>query len=226
MRNLLKQTILSLVIIVHTFSIGMLWFMNKQPISRVAAQPITVQQQDIAEAISGIPVRIVVPSLAIDIPIQPGEYDGATDSWTLGGYVAQFATMTVPANNQQGNTFIYGHNNRYVFGPLKHLQTGAEIIVVTSNGNQFTYIFESARTVIPEDVTLFNYQGPPILTVQTCTGAWHEKRQLYQFKFSGVIESAMVTASKQSERRMQLVRAIGHPLEQLKMAQAPAQLPQ
>lgn len=225
MRRFVIQTLLSIVIVVHTFSLGMLWFMNKQPIAQVAAQPVTVQQQDLTEAISGVPVRIVVPSLAMDIVIQPGEYDKATDSWTLSGFNAHFATMTVPANNQQGNTFIYGHNNKHVFGPLKQLQPGAEVILIAASGNQFTYSFEAARTVIPEDVTLFNYQGPPILTVQTCTGAWHEKRELYQFKFKDVVESSAVLASKQAERRTQLIQALGLPLQQLGQATAPTELP-
>lgn len=212
MKQLLKQTGLTLIIVIHTFSLGMLWFMNRQPVITVAAQPITVQQQDLAEAITGTPSRIVVPSLAIDLNVLPGEYNSATDSWTLSGYNAHFATMTAPANNQQGNTFIYGHNNKHVFGPLKQLKPGAEVIVVASNGNQFTYRFESVRTVIPEDVTLFNYQGSPILTVQTCTGAWHEKRQLYQFAFVGVVQSGAELQQKATERRAQLIQTISQPL--------------
>lgn len=225
MRAFLKQLLLTLTIVVHTFSLGLLWFMNERPVVRVAAQPITVEEQSIPDAISGVPVRIVVPSLAIDLHVLPGEYDQANDSWTLTGYNAHFATITVPANNQQGNTFIYGHNNPRVFGPLKRIQPGAEVMLIADNGNQFIYSLESKRTVIPEDVTLFNYHGPPVLTIQTCTGAWHEKRELFQFKFVQAIESDAAKDAKQSERRAEIMRTISQPVSDLASANSPKVLP-
>lgn len=213
MRSFFRQLALCVIIVIHTFSLGMLWFMNRQPLAHVAAQPVIAAQPDIVQAVQAVPIRVIVPSLALSVDVIPGEYNARTDSWTLSGYKAQYATMTVPANNQQGNTFIYGHNNMHVFGKLKYLKTGDQVIVIGSNGNQFTYALESSRVVVPEDVSLFAYQGAPILTIQTCTGVWHEKRNLLQFRLVGYVESNAELSARQEQRRQALVDAISQPLQ-------------
>lgn len=140
--------------------------------------------------ISGRPVRIVIPSESVDLPLDPGYYDSATDSWTLSGYRAQFAMMSTLANNQGGETFIYGHNNDYVFGALRHVtpSVGAEALLYASNGHIFAYKFVSVKSLAPSDVSILNYQGPPILTIQTCTGSLNEWRTMYQFTFDKVVQ--------------------------------------
>lgn len=132
---------------------------------------------------SGFPVRIVLPELGIDLPVDRGYFNAADNSWTLSGLRAQYAVITTLSNNHDGNTFIYGHNNKNVLGPIKHIQPGAKAIIYTDNNYVFTYSYQSTVGVEPDDVSLFNYTGPPILTVQTCSGNWNEVRQLYTFKF-------------------------------------------
>jgi len=139
--------------------------------------------------IAGTPVRIVIPSRYVDLPVIPGTYDKATDSWTLSGYDAQFATASEPANNLGGETFIYGHNNDYVFGALRHAAptAGAEALIYTSNGHEFAYTFEKTWSVGPYDVATLDYQGPPVLLIQTCTGSFNELRTMYLFTFEKVV---------------------------------------
>lgn len=132
---------------------------------------------------SGQPVRIVITNLGIDLPIDPGKYDPVADSWTLSGYHAQYATNTSPANDDRGNTFIYGHNNKYVFGPLKHIQAGDIAQIYTDNGHVLDYSFVSADNNAPDDTSIFDYNGPPVLTVQTCSGSLNEWRRMYHFQF-------------------------------------------
>lgn len=154
---------------------------DEQP-AKVAAltSPTPVKSTPAKVNLQGIPVRIVFPSQGVDLPVDKGYYDEAKQTWTLSGTHAQYAVMTAQANNSDGNTFIYGHNNKKVFGPLK-MKTGDIAIIMTENGHKFYYSFKTVSDVQPDDVSLFNYQGPPILTVQTCSGAWYQNRRLFVF---------------------------------------------
>ncbi len=135
---------------------------------------------------SGKPVRIVVPSLDIDLPVDDGVYNPKTQTWNISGRRAHFALLSVRANDLSGNTFIYGHNNNHVFGPLDNIKADAKVYIYTNNNLKFTYRFASAENLNPEDTTIFSYQGEPTLTVQTCTGNWNELRRMFHFTFEGV----------------------------------------
>jgi sortase (surface protein transpeptidase) len=137
--------------------------------------------------ISGHPVSISFPSVDItDVPVVDGYFDTKKQDWTLGLHTAQWGTMTPQPNDTAGNTYIYGHYRPEVFAYLHVIKPGAEAIVTTDNGYKFIYTFDSSINVDPTDVSLFNYQGPPILTVQTCSGSWFQNRQLFKFTFTRV----------------------------------------
>ncbi len=139
---------------------------------------------------SGLPIRIVLPASGVDLPIDQGYYDQATDSWTLSGYHAQFAMISSPANDYSSETFIYGHNNNYVFGALRHVTPtpGAAALVYTSNGHVFAYKFVNAQSLGPTDTNVLDYSGPPILVIQTCTGSLSEWRTVYNYSFNKVLQ--------------------------------------
>lgn len=168
------------------------------PYVAAKAPAVQLQHQQVSERptvqqvveISGTPVRITIPSEDVDLPVIPGVYDPSTNSWTLSGYKAQFATASAPANNIGGETFIYGHNNDYVFGALRHVTptVGAEAFVYASGGHEFAYTFQKTWSVGPYDVSTLNYQGPPVLLIQTCTGSLNELRTMYLFNFEKVVQ--------------------------------------
>lgn len=137
--------------------------------------------------IEGTPVRIHVPSLAIDLDIINGYYNQNNKTWTLTRDMAQYATITPKANNTAGNTFIYGHDIQAVFARLNRLKAGDQVIVYTDNGHHFTYNFRSSIETTPYDDSLFAYKGAPILTLQTCSGIWSQNRQLFTFDLVGVV---------------------------------------
>lgn len=138
----------------------------------------------------GKPVRIVIPASGIDLPVDEGYYDASTSAWTLSGYRAQFAMASIVANTASGDTLIYGHNNNYVFGALRHNtpDPGAEAYVYTDNGHIFLYNFVSTESLTPDDVDGLYYIGPPRLTILTCTGALNEWRTLYHFNFERLVQ--------------------------------------
>ncbi len=145
--------------------------------------------------VSGLPVRLVIPGSSyagrvVDLPVDKGYYDQASDSWTLSGYHAQFMTVSSLANNFAGETYIYGHNNNDVFGALRHVTpaVGSTALVYTDNGHVFSYRFTSSTNVPPDATSVLDYHGPPILTIQTCTGSFNEIRTLYSYSFDRVVQ--------------------------------------
>jgi sortase (surface protein transpeptidase) len=163
--------------------------------ARAAALSKSAQQPHIAitpkiQIISGLPIRIVIPASGVDLPVDQGYYDASTDSWTLSGYHAQFAMISTLANNYAGETFIYGHNNNYVFGALRHVtpSPGATALLYTSNGHVFAYSFVSVRSLGPTATNVLDYSGPPIMIIQTCTGSLNEWRTMYTFDFAKVVQ--------------------------------------
>lgn len=139
-------------------------------------------------AISGRPVRLVIPALSIDLPTDPGTYDPSSDSWTLSGYHAQYAISSAPANNVGGETFIYGHNNPYVFWNMKYIHPGYQAMIYTDNGHEFLYTYRATNALGPNATGILDYLGPPVLTVQTCSGSFNQYRQMYYFNFTKVIK--------------------------------------
>lgn len=151
------------------------------PFSQVQAAVKTEDTPPPAVTLAGKPSRIVITSQGIDLTVVEGVYDPNSKTWTLSKDKAHYALMTPAANNQGGNTFIYGHNRKEVFSKLSKVKTGDEATVYTENGHKFVYVFRSAYETSPNDDSLFRYQGPPILTLQTCSGLWYQNRYLLTF---------------------------------------------
>lgn len=131
--------------------------------------------------ISGKPSHIAIPGVDISVDVEPGYYNKKSQTWTLSDTKAEYATITSEANDGGGNTFIYGHNRWAVFYKLLKVQPGDEAIVTTSNHHTFVYKLVGRHDTNPHDDSLFHYQGPPILTLQTCSGLWYQNRSLFVF---------------------------------------------
>lgn len=196
------------LVAVNLLAAALLWQLGSPALlskpAPVAADPVSLPTQTLPQFIevaAGKPVRLVSPRLGIDLPVGEGFFDPATASWTLGGRQAYYAMPTFYANDYGGNTLIYGHNNQHVFGPMKRAGNADTVDVYTDNGHIFHYTFATSEVVDPTNLESFRYQGPPILTIQTCTGNWHEVRLMSVFKLSGVTKSQ--TAVKQA-RLLQL----------------------
>ena len=135
----------------------------------------------IANEISGVPKKLIIPELNINLPIIPGYYNQKTQTWTLTVNMVQFATITPEPNNVEGNTFLYGHARAAVFANLHNISPDSEAIVETTNNHSFYYKLTSIKTVTPYNDSVFEYSGPPILTIQTCTGLFWQNRQFFTF---------------------------------------------
>ncbi|HLG90996.1 MAG TPA: sortase [Candidatus Saccharimonadales bacterium] len=135
------------------------------------------------QTISGYPVELYIPSLNMKLKVVDGVYNPKDGSWTLSRDKVHFALPSAVPNNELGNTLIYGHYRPEVFARLKNIKSGEKAIVKTDNGYSFTYRFQESEAVNPADTSIFSYDGEPQLTLQTCSGAWLQNRQLYSFDF-------------------------------------------
>lgn len=155
---------------------------HKNIVSAEAPRPAPVPElKPEVPYIEGKPVSLEIPSLGVTLPVVDGVYDSKSQTWSLSKDKAHYALMTPLANNRDGNTFVYGHNRKGVFASLHKIAPGAELILTTDNGHRFVYAFRSEYETDPYDSSLFNYTGPAILTVQTCSGLWYQNRQLFTF---------------------------------------------
>jgi LPXTG-site transpeptidase (sortase) family protein len=153
---------------------------NSQPFipQNVASAAAKPQGEDV---ITGEPTHIQLPRENISIDIEPGYYNQKSGAWTLSITKAEYATVTPMPNNKEGNTFIYGHNRMSVFQKLLNAKPGDQAIITTANNHTFTYRMMSVHDTKPNDVSLFNYKGDPILTLQTCSGLWYQNRRMFVF---------------------------------------------
>ncbi len=141
-----------------------------------------------AEILSGKPARLVIPSMNIDMNILDGSYNPSTGEWDLGKDTIHFALPSVLANDFEGTTLVYGHNYDEIFGQLEGLPPEAKVQLYTENNLKFEYTYTSAKDLLPNDTTIFDYRGAPTLTLQTCTGNWNELRRMYSFRLDGVTQ--------------------------------------
>lgn len=171
-------------------AVGVMFYVINIAPTPVAAVPQPVIKQPVVvkaiPATQGIPVRVAVPSLSIDLPVAVGSYNPDDGSWTVDATQAYFADASMPINNSNGTSLIYGHAQSTVFETLPQIQPEAEAIVTTDTGYVFHYRYTSVQQVPPSDVSVFTSVGPPKLVLQTCIGAWSELRALFSFRLESI----------------------------------------
>lgn len=178
------QLMVALFVVNIIFITGVVYAVSPKADVPFEIQQVSIQQPDNTkpEFLTGTPKRIIIPAKNLSVSIAEGTYSPTTKQWTLGDKTAHHALITPKPNNQAGNTFIYGHNKKEVFGSIIDLEVGSEAIIETKEEISFRYVLRSVRDVEPSDVSLFEYEGSPILTVQTCSGSWYEQRRLFTFE--------------------------------------------
>ena len=152
------------------------------------APVVRPKTNDVKIVKSGLPISLHIPSMNITLPVQAGEYNESDGSWTLNDVDAFYATPSAPINDQKGNTLIYGHNIQNVFGRLPELNLGSELEITTDSNYQFIYTYNGVKEVAPEDTSIFTYDTPPTVMLQTCSGAWDRFRSMYTFSLQKVIQ--------------------------------------
>lgn len=170
---------------------GMFTVLNMPRFDVAAIAPVPMirsVQTTVSPAVSGEPVRVVAADLGIDARVKPGIFDPVSKEWSLSDEFAYHAAASVPVNDNNGTTLIYGHAKPAMFESLRNVTPTMEVKVYTSNSKIFVYKFASMREVTPTDTSVFTQAGPPMLVLQTCSGPWDEYRALYSFDYVKVQE--------------------------------------
>lgn len=131
------------------------------------------------------PVRLQVPSIRVDAPVEPVGLDaqGRMATPSLASNVAWYKPGAVPGN--VGDAVMAGHldwtSGPAVFWYLGKVKKGDEITVVRSDGSKARFIADRTSMVPYDSPTdaLFTVDGPPSLTLITCAGSWDRQRGTY-----------------------------------------------
>lgn len=172
-------------------AVGMMFYAvnTPAPVMAVSAAPIIKAQPKQPQSVPatvGVPTRLVIADVAIDLAVDVGSYSEADGSWTIDATKAYYADISLPVNDSNGTTLIYGHAQSPVFGRLPEVTPRSKAIVHTDTGYVFHYKFASMKQVLPTDTTVFSADGPPTLVLQTCIGDWDAYRALFSFSFESV----------------------------------------
>lgn len=119
-----------------------------------------------------IPVRIVIPSVSINLPITVAPLIGGY--WQTSDSSASFGEgSSVPGGG--GNTVIFAHAKEGLFLPLKNVRHGDTVYVYTQN-KWFSYEINDIKEVTPNDVYVVKPTNDERLTLFTCSGFFDTKR--------------------------------------------------
>lgn len=119
------------------------------------------------------PVEIIIDKVNIDLPII--ETDITNNTWQIADNgISHLSLSSRPAEN--GTIILYGHNTTDRFGPIRWLQKGEKITVVTADNKKYDYKILKTATVDPSDTTILTSEKGPTLILYTCTGFADLKR--------------------------------------------------
>ncbi len=127
-----------------------------------------------------IPIRVVIPRISINLAITPARVvDGA---WEIPETTAAFGLGSAPPT-VVGNTVIFAHARKELFGPLRSVKAGDDVYIFTSE-RWFAYKVQEIKTVLPNQVEVLQATSERTLTLYTCSGFADTKRLIVTAKSS------------------------------------------
>jgi LPXTG-site transpeptidase (sortase) family protein len=114
--------------------------------------------------------RVLVPRLAIDLPIAEGDLErDVVVQQTPENFAFHFPGTAIPGGGS--NTYIYAHARRGMFLTLWNARVGDEVIVTTPGGGALHYVVSEVHPRIPpKDTSWLQATPTERLTLQTSTG--------------------------------------------------------
>lgn len=117
--------------------------------------------------ISNPPVKIEIPKTKTNLVVEPGSINDGVWSISEDG-ASHLITSSTPGNG--GNTVIYAHNKNDLFGPIRWLNIGDEILVTNYDGQTLHYKIIETLTIEPDVIEYVLPKSEETLTLYTCTG--------------------------------------------------------
>lgn len=120
-----------------------------------------------------VPVKIVIPSHQIELPIVPSSL--LNGDWQVTDKGVSLLSNDPSKASQQG-FIMYGHNWPALLGRLQKAQIGEAIILSYENDAPETYKIESVFKVSPNQLDVLQLAKPNTLLLYTCTGFLDNQR--------------------------------------------------
>ena len=138
-----------------------------------ASEPVKIEGFIASEeALEKVPQRIILPELSIDLPVK--------NSGLINGYWQGFIDAAgwgegsgLPG--QPGNQVIFAHARRGLFLPLKDVEIGNKVYVL-SKETWYQYEVKEIKQVLPSQVEVIAPTEDETLTLYTCSGFTDSKR--------------------------------------------------
>lgn len=138
-----------------------------------STQPIKIDSKLFAtKEASQNPQRIIIPGYKLDIPIiEARVIDGF---WEISETTASHGIGSAnPGDN--GNIVVFAHARDDLFGPIRNIQNGDEIYLLTKD-RWHKFKVEETKLVNPDEVEVVAPTDKETLTLFTCSGFLDSKR--------------------------------------------------
>ncbi len=120
-----------------------------------------------------IPERVTIKDLDIDVPIYTAKV--VDNKWPTTENGASYL-ITSPLPGTDGNSVMYAHNWKSLFGNLVNAKTGQEVQVVYPDKSVKTFVISYTSEVSPEESTILAPSTDKRITLYTCSGFLDSKR--------------------------------------------------
>lgn len=145
------------------------------------SEPVKVESGLLREKAQGdLPVRIVIPSVEIDVAVRPARI--VNGYWELFDDVAGFGQGSAYPG-EVGNTVIFAHTRSGLFINLKNIKKGEGVYVITKD-KWFSYQVDKITEVLPSQTEVIAPTPDETLTLYTCSGFADSKRLIVTAKRS------------------------------------------
>lgn len=125
-----------------------------------------------------LPQRITIPDLGIDLPVKLSPIQNGY--WTVWEDMAGFGEGSASPGTV-GNTVIFAHARKGLFGDLKKALKNMPITVSTPSST-YTYFITDIKTVLPHEIEVIAPTDDQTLTLYTCSGFLDKKRLIVTAK--------------------------------------------
>ena len=177
----MKREIILITVGIILIAIGAFLLVRYQSLSL----PLSKSDKNSAasESIGGLswPQWISIPNSKINAQIAAGGYKEG--KWVLDDNFALYLP-TSDKLGQGGNTILYAHSRDKLFGNLKKVSIGDQVILGDANGKIYNYSIYSMEYVRPYQMEKIDTNLKDTVTLFTCDGWFDEKRLVVKAKMT------------------------------------------
>ncbi len=181
---MLKKNPSKLALGISLLVIGVLFLSKSQEVNVTSTDSFANEPVNIEGFSNGAPQsaphpkKIVIPSLNIDLDVEKSE--------VVGGFWKVFIDKAGWGEGsgypgQPGNQVIFAHAREGLFLPLRSIEVGTEVYILTDSG-WYNYRVSDIKEVNPDQTEVIEPTEDETLTLYTCSGYKDSKRLIVTAK--------------------------------------------